>query len=933
MSSTVGKRFYPYVVLGAIIVSIALLLPVSGHAQYYFGKNKVQYTTFDWQVMATEHFRIYFYKDELEIAQIAAHTAEAAYRELAAKFNHEVRHTIPLIIYSSPSYFAQTNVTSGLVGESVGGFTEFLKGRVVVPFHGSYFDFEHVIRHEMVHVFQIDKLEYIASRVSNRQMGYPPLWFTEGLAEFWSKEWDTEADMIIKDLVIDGNLLPIDRLYIVQGTYFMYKLGESVCKFIDSTYGPDKIVQIYENWPKGKSFEEVVEVTLGESINEVSRKWEYSLMKKYFPEVKDLGLPKMESEQVSPRGYAVKGVTIRWDSGNGPKDHVIFMANRMGYTGLYMQEIGSEKLHTLVKGERSSKFESLYLLRSGIDANDSGLVVFASKSKETDKIYLYDIREREVTREYRFDDLISARSPQFSPDGKQVIFSGVRTSGFADLYLLELSSGDYRPLMDDIYYDTDPTFSHDGKSILFASDRCEHGKTGSLNIFSLDPLSNQIEQLTFGPYHDQTPESVENGIYFSSDREGSYNLFLLANDGTLSRQSTYVTGAFDPRMNHDGTQLLYTGYQDQGFQIYQMTLPEYSEPLPHPPDTATLAWTPVSISKEITDASISYDADYSFDIAQSNVGYDPVYGSAGGFQGMVSDILGNKAYYLFLSNTSNNKDDFLTSFNVGVTYINRTHRMNWGVGIYHLFDEYYNDYDLYYDERQVGGVGLVSYPFSKFSRFELTTSVRYSKKDLGYSREPREAILGSNYLTYIYDNSLWDISGPIEGRRYNFTIGHTGSISDFQSFSRMGFADIRHYFRLGQNSAFANRLFGYASAGIEPQRAYLGGSWSFRGFKRNYWYSKNILFASNELRFPLVDDLVIGLPFGGMAFRGIRGVLFFDTGAAWDDEFDQFYGSFGAGFRVNLGYIVQLRFDFARTTDFESISPRTDFDFFFGWNF
>ncbi len=218
-------------------------------------------------------------------------------------------------------------------------------------------------------------------------MGYPPLWFTEGLAEFWSKEWDTEADMIIKDMVIDGNLIPIDRLYIVQGTYFMYKLGESICSFIDSTYGSDKLVQIYENWPKGRSFEELIKITLGDDINEVSRKWEYALKKKYFPEVADLGLPKMESKQVSPSGYAVKGTMIRWDSGHGLRDHVVFMANRMGYTGIYMRELESGKVHTLVKGERSSKFESLYLLRSGIDANDSGKVVFASKSNEADKSF------------------------------------------------------------------------------------------------------------------------------------------------------------------------------------------------------------------------------------------------------------------------------------------------------------------------------------------------------------------------------------------------------------------------------------------------------------------------------------------------------------------------------------------------------------------
>ena len=127
-------------------------------AQFYFGKNKVQYTDFQWQVMETDHFRIYFYIEEEELARIAAKIAEDSYLILASRFKQEVYSPIPLIIYSSPNYFSQTNVTASFIPESVGGFTEFLKGRVVVPFHGSYPDFEHVIRHELVHVFTIAKL-------------------------------------------------------------------------------------------------------------------------------------------------------------------------------------------------------------------------------------------------------------------------------------------------------------------------------------------------------------------------------------------------------------------------------------------------------------------------------------------------------------------------------------------------------------------------------------------------------------------------------------------------------------------------------------------------------------------------------------------------------------------------------------------------------
>lgn len=908
-----------------------MALPVQ--AQFYFGKNKVQYTAFDWQVMATEHFRIYFYKEELEIAKIGAHAAEAAYRDLAAKFNHEVERKIPLIIYSSPSYFAQTNVTPGLIGEGVGGFTEFLKGRVVVPFHGSYHDFEHVIRHEMVHVFQLDKAEYVSSRMASRQIGYPPLWFTEGLAEFWSKQWDTEADMIIKDMVLTGRLFPIENLYIVQGSYFMYKLGESICQFIDSTYGSDKLVQIYDNLPRGRTFDEVVKLTLGDDLDELSRKWQYALRKKYFPALEDQDLPKMESKQISPSGFAVKAVPIEWNDGTGRRPWIVFMANRMGYTGLYLKDVASEETQTLIKGERSAKFESLYLLRSGIDATDSGLVVFSSKAKEHDHLYVYDLNTRKIIKEFNFPELIALRSPRFSDDAKQIVFSGVRKTGFCDLYVVDVESGEHTAITDDIYNDADPTFSWDGTKLVFSSDRCEYGHVGAMSIYSIDLETKEIEQLTHGPYTDQTPDVVSNGIYFSSDREGTYNLFFRDSYGNLTKQSTYVTGAFDPRISPDGRKMFYSGYQDMGFQVYRMKLLKEPTVVAHQRDTATAQWAPIAISSEVAEASINYDTEYSFDIAQSNVAYDPVYGNAGGFQAALSDVLGNKAYHIFVMNTADNKDNFISSFNFGVTYVNREKRLNWGIGVFHLYDEYYNDFDLYYDERQAGLMGLISYPFSKFSRVELSNYARYSKKDLRYGQPVREAFLMSNYLSLVYDNSLWDISGPIEGRRYNFTVGMTNSLSEGRGYAKTAFADVRHYFRLGQASAFANRLFAYTSDGVEPQRTYLGGSWSFRGFDRQHWYTRNVLFASNELRFPLIDDLHIGLPFGAMTFRGIRGALFFDIGSAWENEFDQFYGSFGAGVRVNLGYVVQLRFDMARTTDFRDISDNTDFDFFFGWNF
>jgi len=107
-----------------------------------FGKNKIQYSDFEWRVLESTHFDLYFYPEEDTLARTGLRIAEEAYRGIAARFGFEVSDRIPLIIYSSHNQFEETNVSPYFLPEGVGGFTEFLKGRVALPFNGSYADFE-----------------------------------------------------------------------------------------------------------------------------------------------------------------------------------------------------------------------------------------------------------------------------------------------------------------------------------------------------------------------------------------------------------------------------------------------------------------------------------------------------------------------------------------------------------------------------------------------------------------------------------------------------------------------------------------------------------------------------------------------------------------------------------------------------------------------
>jgi hypothetical protein len=155
----------------------AVLCGAPPAAAQYFGQNKVQYRTFDFQVLKTEHFDIHYYPEEEAAARDVARMAERWYARLARVLDHQLSSRQPLILYASHPHFEQTNVIEGQLGEGTGGVTESLKRRIVMPVGGGPAETDHVLGHELVHAFQYDILG------ANLNL---PLWFIEGMAEYLS---------------------------------------------------------------------------------------------------------------------------------------------------------------------------------------------------------------------------------------------------------------------------------------------------------------------------------------------------------------------------------------------------------------------------------------------------------------------------------------------------------------------------------------------------------------------------------------------------------------------------------------------------------------------------------------------------------------------------------------------------------------------------
>lgn len=566
------------------VFALALLCAPSTFAQSdisYFGQNKIQYKDFQWKVYRTRHFDVYFYQGEDSLVRRAGVLVEEAYEAVSRDLKHELSRRYPLILYGSHGDFEQTNVILELVEQSVGAFTEQFKNRMVVPFEGGNEQFRHVLHHELVHLFQFDLL-YGGTLENLLSRGYlfrMPLWFAEGMAEYYSNPWDSEADMILRDLVMNERLIPVQELD-YYGGYVLYKEGQSFFHYLAARYGRPKVGELLRLLKVHRDIDKVLERGTGSSLEKLSEDWSRSLKKRYWPlvaekqEPADLG--KALTDHKKEGSYFNTSPSISPDGGE-----YVYLSDRGQYSDLYLgSAIDGRTLKRLVKGERSAGFESFHFLRNGFGwSPDGARVAFVAKSATRDRIYLVNVKSGAIEKHYQFD-LDALFSPAWSPDGKRLALNGL-SDGASDLYTVELASGRLTRLTADVADDKDPAWSPDGKLLAFVSDRPSRGDSSqAYGLFLLAPDSGAIRAVRVPKAKQMecpawSPDGKE--ILFSADWGGTSNLYAVDLEDTLPdrvRQvSDLLTGAFSPSWSRDGKRLLFAGFGHYGWDVYVMKDP------------------------------------------------------------------------------------------------------------------------------------------------------------------------------------------------------------------------------------------------------------------------------------------------------------------------------------------------------------------------
>jgi hypothetical protein len=837
---------------------VTLIVATSAEAQY-FGRNKVEYADFDFRVLASEHFDVYYYGREEAAARLAAQLAERWYLRFSRVLNHEFDRRQPLVLYGSQPEFAQTNVVSGLISDTVGGVTESAKRRIVMPFGPTLAETHRVLGHEIAHAFQFD-----IARKHGGGMGQP-LWFIEGMAEYLARgAIDAEASLWLRDAAMHERLPARERDAARRLSPYQY--GYAFWAHLADRFG-DAVVEKALKPGKRAKLDDRMRHATGVSLQDLYAGWREAVYRAHEVDRPAAGQRANQPFDTGKSGRVQLGPALSPDG-----RHAVFFSERDRLSfDLFLADAETGRIiRKLATTAASATLDSLQPLRStGAWSPKGDRFAFAAVRRGRAALVLVDMERPFRDREIPFAGLGQILSPTWSPDGRTLAFSAL-AGGFTNLYLYSLDAGTLRQLTDDAYADLHPAWSPDGREIAFATDRYSTDLTtlrfGACELAVIDVRSGAARAVSsaagFGAQHNPQWSADGRHLYFVATRAGIANVFLTALSSGETRQITDVaTGvsgitATSPSLSaaREAPVVAYTVYRNGR---HALTVLRGAEALSGEPiaaaETHPVALEPIATPGAGRLAAMLDDSrtglpepetltvrEYSSGLALERIGqpYVSSGGSAfgtfvrGGGALLFGDMLGDRKLGIGLQ-VGNRMADMAFE----ARYLNRSHRWNWGAiadllpSIRRYSLNRHIDYDGqpalvkeadYFQRVQLRLAGLAAYPFNRSMRVELTAGVRHAlyRRDvrsqvssLATGRilvQAREALPGGAPTTVgelgaalVYDTTVFGPTGPLLGSRYRLELVPAAGDLTYTAFT----ADYRQYLMPAKPYTVAMRLF------------------------------------------------------------------------------------------------------------------------------
>lgn len=839
----------------AILVISGITLPCFSHlSAQYFGRNKVQYENFQFNVLRTDHYDIYHYPDEHRRVKDASVMLERWYNRYTGLLDYSIKPYQPVILYANHADFQQTNVIGGIIPQSTGGVTEGMQNRMVIPLTGINRDDNHVLGHELVHAFQYDLLKSSGKRLSAaRRM---PTWFVEGMAEYLSVgRRDALTAMWMRDAVLHHDVPTIKKITRSR-KYFPYRYGHALWAFIAGNYG-DKIMKPLLLSVLDRGWNASSKEVLGLSSDSLSTRWQHTIRHRYEPQISGRTPPDSVGEPlIHGEGGMNLAPTISPDG-----KYVAYLSRRDLFSmNLYLADAGTgEIVKKLTSSTRNAHFDALRFMNSAgawsPDGAEFAFVVFEDGDNE---IALMNVNKRKVRRTIKLHDIPAVTDIAWSPGGDLLAVAG-NDGGISNLYLYDLRTDELDQLTGDVYSDYQPAWSPDGNTLAFVTDRGtetdttqQHYRTAQIGLMNIQ--TGDIDLLSMGPHVKHiNPQFSPDGrsLFMVSDPDGVSNLYRFDfREETFYRITDIATGIsglteLSPTMSvsENTGRVLMTVFDKMEYNInavpeeetegqkYVPQSSEYFATVSLPPDAdysrvqEMVSNSEMGLPGELDVTSREYQPSLNLlNIGRSTIGLSMNrYGSAlaGGVNMLFGDMLGDH----MLSVTARVNGGPKT-WGGQVVYQNRATRYNWGVAGAHTpyldARTFSSIVDTTIDGRPVQAREVVQlrrwvfnqrlniigeYPFSRNRRLEFTAG--YTR--IGYDTEAEQLLtiggqiidreqtdlpepdavnLYHGSIAYVGDYSFFGFTAPVNGRRFRFELEPTFGTHRFVG----ALADYRHYF-------------------------------------------------------------------------------------------------------------------------------------------
>ncbi|MEM1319180.1 MAG: hypothetical protein AAGG75_02930 [Bacteroidota bacterium] len=503
-------------------------------SQVEFGKNRVQYHQDfkEWVQYESRNFITYWYGEGRNIGQSVVQMAELDYEAIQNILEHRMNDKIEIIVYKDLTDLKQSNIGGEETFVNTGGQTKIVGNKIFVYFNGDHTHLREQVREGVASVYMNAMLfgSNLQEIVQNAVMMNLPGWFKMGLVSYVGREWSTELDNELRDIILRDEYEDFDKF----ADDYPALAGHSMWYYISQNYGRSTVSNLLYLTRINRSIDSGFLYVLGSSYRKTIEGWMRYFKQRYKAESQ--GLEKPEPRKIKIKNKRKLPLTQLKISPDGKK--IAYVSNDIGKYKVYIQDIRTGDRKLVLKGGFRNAFQATDYNYPIIawNPNNAELGVIYER-RDIIKYLSYDLNTKESVTDVIPNQYHRIYSAEYINTSRMVFSATVR--GFSDLFIFNTKNRQTERLTNDFYDDLDATVVNleDKKGIIFASNRRDTLlrqqkldtilplNTFDLFFYDLEDRSDKLVRISATPLANERRPMAVDDVWFSylSDESGIYN--------------------------------------------------------------------------------------------------------------------------------------------------------------------------------------------------------------------------------------------------------------------------------------------------------------------------------------------------------------------------------------------------------------------------